>query len=180
MPMTAMPIASGMASAAMSAPRTLPSVRNSTSTTKPGAFGQVDGDGVQHAVDELGAIVVAADLDAGGQLLLDLGQPRLDRADHLARVGADQHHHGAGGDLALAVLGDDAEAQRRADLHRADLLEQYRRAVLVGGHHGVADVVEALELRVAADDVGLAVLLDVAAATRRVVAHRAPRARERA
>ena len=117
MPISAMPIASGIASAAISAPRKLPSVRNSTTATSSAPSARLIATVFSMRLDELGAVVVRADLDALGQLLLDLGEPRLHRVDHLARVGADQHHHRARDDLALAVLGDGAEAQRRADPH---------------------------------------------------------------
>ena len=51
-----------------------------------------------------------------------------------------------GDDLALAVLGDGAEAQRRADAHLAQLLDQHRRAVRVGRDDRVLDLLDAVEL----------------------------------
>jgi hypothetical protein len=73
-------------------------------------------------------------------------------------------------DLALAVLGRRAEAERRPEMHLGDLAQEDRGPVVVGGHDGVGDVVDAAELRVAADDERLAVFLDVAGAERAVVA----------
>ena len=46
MPMTAMPIASGMASAAISAPRKLPERQEQHDDDQQRALGQVDGDGL--------------------------------------------------------------------------------------------------------------------------------------
>ena len=169
MPMTATHIASGMASAASTLPRKVPSATNSTSTTKQRALGQVDRDGVQRAIDELGAIVVGDDAHAGRQVALDVVELGLDVLHHLPRVLPDQHHHGAGDDLALAVLGDHAVAQRRPELDRRHLAQQDRRAVVVDGDGGAGDVVEALELRLAAEDHLLVALLDVAAADVAVV-----------
>ena len=116
------------------------------------ALGQVDGDRLQHAVDELGAVVVRPDLDARRQLGLDLRQPGLDRLDHLARVGAAQHHDGAGDDLAFTVLGDGAETQGGPDPHRAQVLDQHWRSVGVRGDDRVLDVLEAVELAVGAHE----------------------------
>jgi hypothetical protein len=128
----------------------LPSVRNSTIATSS-------------------AVVVRPDLDAGRQLFLDLGQLRLDRVHDLPRVRADQHHDRAGDDLAFAVFGHGAEPQRGGYPHLAQVLDQHRRAVFVGGHHGVRDLVDAAKQPVAADRERLSVLLDVAAADRGVV-----------
>ena len=133
------------------------------------AFGQVHRDGVQRAIDELGAIVVGHDAHAGRQVALDLRQLDLDVLHHLARVLPDQHHHGAGDDLALAVLGDDAVAQRGAELDVGDLAQQHRRAVVVDADGGAGDVLERLELRFAAEHDLLVALLDVAAADVAVV-----------
>ena len=153
-----------MASAASRLPRRLPRVRNRIAIDQRRPFGQVDADGGQHPFDEVGAVVVVLDLDALGELLPDLVQLDLDVPDHLAGILADQHHHGAGDDLPLAVHGDDAVAERRTDPDVRHPAQQRRGAVVVDGQHGVGDVLGVLELGLAADDDLLAVALDVAAA----------------
>jgi len=90
---------------------------------------------------------------------------------HVPRVRPDEHHHRSSGNLALSVLGDDAEAERGADANVRNLLEQHRSAVVVRGHDGRRDVFGAPHLGVAADDVRFGVLLDVPAAERGVVPH---------
>ena len=77
-------------------------------------------DGPDRAVDELRAVVKGMSSTPCGQGLFDLLDALLDALDDRARVLALEHHRDAGDDLALAVGGDRALADRRA---RDDLAE---------------------------------------------------------
>ena len=101
--------------------------------------------------------------------LVDLG---LDALDGRHALLAASHQDDALDDVVVVVVAGDAKPRLVADAHRGDVADQHRRA-LVGRQHGVADVVERVDLadaayhrRLRADVDRLAADVDVAVAER--------------
>ena len=125
---------------------------------------QVRLDRADDAADEDRAVVVRDDPDALGQGRLQL-RNRLARAGrHLERVLAGQHLDEADHGLAPAVDGGDADAQHRPLADLGDAPDRHRRAVLPGLEDDLLDVGERPDEPLAAQDVLLPVVLDVAPA----------------
>ena len=86
--------------------------------------------GLDGAIDELGAVVDRHHLDALRQRGRNLRQPRLDVGDDVERVGAEALQGDAAGDFPLAVEFGDAAPLVGAKLDTGDVLEQHRRAAV--------------------------------------------------
>ena len=107
------------------------------------------GDG---GIDQVGAVVDRHDLDRFRQAAGDLREALLDVLDHVERVDAKALQHDAARDLALAVEFGDAAPLVGAEFDPGDVAQQHRRAA-VHLQHDIAEVVDALEVALAADDV---------------------------
>ena len=114
-------------------------------------------------VDQVGAVVDRHDLDRLRQAAGDLGEALLDVVDDVERIRAEALQHDAARDLALAVQLGDAAPLVGAELDARHVAQQHRRAA-VGLQHDVAEIVDALQIALAADDVFELGQLDGAAA----------------
>ena len=121
-------------------------------------------------IDQSAAVVEDIEPHAWGQRGLDLRDPRLDVFDDFAPIGADEHHDDAGDDLAAPVPGHGTLADQRREVDAADVPDPHRDAVLAGLDQHVADLLEALDPALAADQQLLTGTDEVAAAGGRVVA----------
>ena len=86
--------------------------------------------GVDGAIDQLGAVVDRHHLHALGQRRGDLGQPRLDVGDDVEGVGAEALQGNAAGHFAFAVEFGDAAPFVWTELDARNILEQHRRAAV--------------------------------------------------
>ena len=107
---------------------------------------------VDGGVDQVGAVVDRHDLDRFRQAARDLRKALLDVLNHVQRIDAKTLQHDAAGDLALAVELGNAAALVRPQFDAGDVPEQHRRAV-TGLEHDIAEVVDAPQIALAADDV---------------------------
>src|ERR1700722_4849405 len=107
------------------------------------------GDG---GVDQVGAVVDRDDLDRLRQAAGDLLEALLDVFDDVERVDAEALQHDAAGNLTLTVEFGDAAPLIGAKFDARHVPQQDRRAV-IGLQHDVAEVVDTLEVTLAADDV---------------------------
>ena len=103
-------------------------------------------------VDQIGAVIDRDDLDRLRQAAGDLLEALLDVLDHVERIDAEALQHDAAGHLALAVQFGDAAPLVRPQLDARDVAQQHRRSV-AGLQHDVAEVVDALQVALAADDI---------------------------
>ena len=115
------------------------------------------GDGLVHQV---GAVVDGDGLDARGQAPVDLGHALVHGAGDGAAVLADQHEHRAQHHLA-AVVGGRARAQLLAQADLGQIADADGLA-LGRAHDDLADVGDAADLARRADQVLLALALDIA------------------
>ena len=107
---------------------------------------------VDGGVDQVGAVVDRHDLDRLRQAGGDLLEALLDVLDDVERVDAEALQHDAAGDLAFAVQFGDAAPLVGTEFDPRDVPQQHRRAV-VRLQHDVAEVVDRLDVALAADDV---------------------------
>ena len=107
---------------------------------------------VDGGVDQVRAIVHRHDLHRFRQAGCDLLEALLDVLDDVERVDAETLQHDAAGDFALAVQFGDAAPLVRTELDAGDIAQQHRRAA-IGLEHDVAEIVDALQIALAADDV---------------------------
>ena len=115
----------------------------------------------QRVIDEAAAIVERPDLDAGRQLLLDIGDRILDAGDNSAGVLAKLHQGDAHDGFAFAVMRDCAKADLGRLDHAAHIADRDRRPVRTRGHHDGLDVVDALDQPQSANDLLLIVALQI-------------------
>ena len=87
-------------------------------------------EGIDCAVDEIGAVVHRFDGHALGQARRDLGKAVLDVADHGQRILAEPLKRNAGNDLAFPVHLRDAATFVRRELDPRHVLEQHRHAAV--------------------------------------------------
>ncbi|MGY4504453.1 hypothetical protein ACVWYH_008410 [Bradyrhizobium sp. GM24.11] len=107
---------------------------------------------VDGRVDEMRPVVDRHDLDGFGQAGRDLLEPLLDVFDDVERVHAEALQHDAAGDLSLAVQFRDTSPLVRTEFDPGDVPQQDRRPTVVL-EHDVAEIVDALEIALASDDV---------------------------
>ena len=147
----------------MSAARKLPSSRNSTTMTRSGALGEVLRHRLDRGVDQQRAVQNGLDLDAGRQRTCgsrSSWRRRLRRPCGCWRRSASARCRStASSPFSLRRAG----AQVTADANLGDVLDAHRHAV-PGRDHDVANLVHALQAPGGADDVALAVILEVAGA----------------
>ena len=100
--------------------------------------------GLDGAIDQLGAVVDRHHLDALGQGGSDLRQSRLDVGDDVERVGAEALQGNAAGDFAFAVEFGDAAPFVGPKLDAGNVLQQHRRAAVDLDHDAfeVGDVLD--------------------------------------
>ena len=139
-----------------------------TSATTSALLEQRAAQGLDGAVDQLGAVVDRHHLHALGQRRRDLRQPRLDVGDDVERVGAEALQGDAAGHLAFAVELGDAAPLVGPKLDAGDVLEQHRRAA-VGLDDDAFEVGDALDVAAAAHHELVLGELDRAAADVHVV-----------
>src|SRR5207237_7839558 len=82
----------------------------------------------------------------------DLRKSLLDVLNHVQRIDAKPLQHDAAGDLAFAVELGNAAAFVRPQFDAGDVPQQHRRAV-IGLQHDIAEIVDALQIAFAANDI---------------------------
>ena len=107
---------------------------------------------VDGCVDQVRAVIDRHDLDRLRQAAGDFPKALLDVLDDVERVHAEALQHDAAGDLAFAIQFGDAAPFVGAEFDPGDVPQQHRRAV-VHLQHDVAEVVDALDVALSADDV---------------------------
>ena len=107
---------------------------------------------VDGRVDQVRAVVDRHDLDRFRQAAGDLLEALLDVLDDVERVDAEALQHDAARDLAFAVQFGDAAPLVGTEFDPRDVAQQDRRAV-ADLQDDVAEVVDALQIALAADDV---------------------------
>ncbi len=107
---------------------------------------------VDGGLDQGRAIVHRHDLDRFRQAAGDLPEPRLDVVDDIERIDPEALQDDAAGHLPLAVQFGDAAPLVRAEFDPGHVAQQHRGAV-IGLQHDVAEIVDALEVALAADDI---------------------------
>jgi len=127
------------------------------------ALGHVLEDGVERAVDEVGAVVVRHDPHAAGQGRVDLLDLLPHALQHLERVLALAQQDHALDHVVAVVLAHQPEPDPRAHDHGGQVADADGRASL-HGHGHVADVPLVADEPEAAHDVHLGAVLDVGAA----------------
>ncbi|OQC39631.1 MAG: hypothetical protein BWX64_01605 [Acidobacteria bacterium ADurb.Bin051] len=132
------------------------------------ALGEVLRDGVDRPPDEVGAVVEGVDRHPFGEVLGDLGELALHPVDDDPRVLAHQHHDDADHRLAPPVAGHRPLAEHRRKLHGGDVADGHRGTRRVVGEDDRADGGQVGEQPLAADQVLLSLVHEVAAAHRAV------------
>src|SRR5205085_7643267 len=109
-------------------------------------------EGIDGGIDQVRAVVDRHDLDGFRQAARDLLEALFDVLDHVERVDAEALQHDAAGDLALAIQFGDAAPFVRTELDAGNVTQQHRRAA-IGLEHDVAEVVDARQIALAANDI---------------------------
>jgi hypothetical protein len=107
---------------------------------------------VDGGVDQVGTVVDWDDLERFRQAAGDLLEALLDVLDDVERICAEALQHDAAGDFALTVQFGDTAAFVGAEFDPGDVPQQDRRTV-IRLQHDVAEIVDALDVAPAADDV---------------------------
>src|SRR6185437_9038745 len=118
---------------------------------------------VNGGIDQLRAVIDGNDLDRLRQTGRDVLEALLDALDDVECIHADALKHDAAGDLSIAVELGDAAPFVGAELDARDVAEQDGCAA-VRLEHDVAEVVDALQITLAADHIFELGQLDGAAA----------------
>jgi hypothetical protein len=164
MPVAVMSIESGIASAQMSAARQLPSRQSSTTITRIAPSSEVLLTVAIVASTSLVRLRTVLALIPGGQRALDLGHLRVHRRRDRAAVRADQHD-GRADDHVLAVLARRPVRSSRPPRRRwADDVAHVDRDAVARADDDALDLLDRLDAAGGADEVTLALVLDVARA----------------
>src|SRR6185437_7867524 len=107
---------------------------------------------IDRRVDQIGAIVDRNDLDRFRQAAGNLPESLLDVFDDVEGVGTEALQHDAAGNLSLAVQFSDAAPLVRAKLDAGHIAQQ-NRGTVAGLEHDVAEIVDALQISLASDDI---------------------------
>ena len=109
-------------------------------------------EGIDGGIDQVRAVVDRHDLDGFRQARGDLLESLLHVLNDVERVDAEALQHDAAGDLALAIQFGDAAPLVRTELDAGNVTQQHRRAA-IGLEHDVAEVVDARQIALAANDI---------------------------
>src|SRR5262249_1768003 len=107
---------------------------------------------VNGRVNQVRAVVDRDDFDRLWQAGRDRLEALLDVLDHVQRVHAEALEDDAARDLALAIELGDAATLVRPKLDPGNVAQQHRRAV-ISLEHDVAEIVDAFQVALAADDI---------------------------
>src|SRR6266436_3779026 len=107
---------------------------------------------VDRGVNQVGAVIDRDDLGRFRQAAGDLRKPLLDVLNHVQRIDAETLQHDPAGDFAFAVEFGDAAPLVGAEFDPRYVLEQHRRAA-AALEHDVAEVVDALDVALAANHI---------------------------
>ena len=132
-------------------------------------------EGFDRRVDQVGAIIDRDDLDRAWQAAGDFLEALFHVLDDIERIDAEALQHDTAGHFALPVQFGDAAPLVRAKLDARDVAQQHRRPV-ARLQHDIAEVVDAFQVALAANDIlelgefdGAAANIGVAGANR--IAH---------